>query len=318
MLLKPVWITFKPARIMGKPARIVGGAVGLALTIGLAALAGPSPATAVTASLYTMTSFSNNSNGTDNNLEMFVYTSADGLNFSRLGPGSAYRPPTGILRDPSVTRNTSDGRYYVAYTNNWKSNSIGLASSADRVHWTFLKNIVLGATINIAWAPEWFKDTDGSYNLIVHLRYSGGVNPAPYKITAQDTSLTTWTAPIALAGLSNDFIDSYVVKLGNTYHVFAKNDQNKYIEHATSTHLTGPYTFVGTGDWAGWGPLREGPSVYRLDNGTWRILLDGYKAKKYYYSDSTDNFKTWTAKKELPGGLSGFVRHLTVLKEPGQ
>jgi hypothetical protein len=91
-------------------------------------------------------------------------------------------------------------------------------------------------------------------------------------------------------------------KVGNVYNIFAKNDQatSKYIEHATATNLTGPYTFVGTGNWAGWGPKLEGPSLYQLDNGTWRILLDGYAAKQYYYSDSTDNFKTWTAKNHFP------------------
>jgi ricin-type beta-trefoil lectin protein len=122
-----------------------------------------------------------------------------------------------------------------------------------------------------------------------------------------------------LLGMTPDYIDSFVVKLGNVYHIFAKNDQttSKYIEEATSTNLTGPYTFIGTGNWAGWGPQLEGPCIYQLDNGTWRILLDGYKSNQYYYSDSTDDFQTWTAKQPLPDGLSGFVRHLTVMKEPG-
>jgi len=174
--------------------------------------------------------------------------------------------------------------------------------------------------VNIAWAPEWFKDTDGSVNIIVHLRYKGAANPTPYVITALNSSLTTWSTPVALAGLTPDYIDSFIVKLGNVYHIFAKNDQttSKYIETATATKLTGPYTFIGTGDWAGWGPQLEGPCIYQLDNGTWRILLDGYKSGQYYYSDSTDNLKTWTPKKPLPDGLSGFVRHLTVMKEAGK
>ncbi|MBA2394871.1 MAG: RICIN domain-containing protein [Ktedonobacteraceae bacterium] len=265
-------------------------------------------------SLYTMTSFSNSSES-----NMYVYLSNDGLNFARVGTGPAYTPPSGIIRDPSVTLN-SDGRYYVAYTDAWSGNSIGLASSPDRVHWTFVENITFASTVNIAWAPEWFKDTDGSVNIIVHLRYKGATSPTPYKITALNSALTTWSTPVALAGLTPDYIDSFVVKLGNTYHIFAKNDQttSKYIEHATATNLTGPYTFVGTGNWAGWGAQLEGPCIYQLDNGTWRILLDGYKSGQYYYSDSTDTFKTWSAKKPLPDGLSGFVRHLTVIREAGK
>jgi len=267
-------------------------------------------ARAATHSLYTMTSFSNSSES-----NMYVYQSTDGLNFSRVGAGVAYTPPTGLIRDPSVTRNSSDGRYYVAYTAAWSANFIGLASSADRLHWTFLENIMFPTAVRTSWAPEWFKDTDGSVNLIVHLRSNGVANPTPFKITALNAGLTSWSSPVALAGMTPDYIDSFVIKLGKTYHIFAKNDQTKFIEHATATKLTGPYTFVGTGDWAGWGPALEGPSIYQLDNGTWRITLDGYKANKYYYSDSTNAFKTWTAKQPLPDGLSGFVRHLTTYKE---
>jgi Ricin-type beta-trefoil lectin domain-like len=263
-------------------------------------------------SLYTMTSFSNT------NQLMYVYRSNDGLNFSRIGSGPVYTPPSGIVRDPSVTFN--NGSYYATYTDAWSGHSIGLASSPDAVHWTFVEDITFASTFNIAWAPEWFKDTDGSVNIIVHLRPSTAASPTPYKITALNSALTSWSTPVALAGMTPDYIDSFVVKLGNVYHIFAKNDQttSKYIEEATATKLTGPYTFVGTGNWAGWGPQLEGPCLYQLDNGTWRILLDGYKSGQYYYSDSTDNFKTWTAKKPLPNGLSGFVRHLTVMKESGK
>lgn len=264
-------------------------------------------------SLYTMSAFSNSSQS-----NMYIYLSNDGLNFSRIGTAPAYTPPSGLIRDPSITR-SSNGLYYVAYTDAWAGNSIGLASSPDRVRWTFVENITFASTVNIAWAPQWFKDTDGSINIILSMRYKGAASPTPYKITALNSSYTSWSTPVALAGLEPDYIDSFVLKLGNIYHIFAKNDQttSKYIETATATKLTGPYTFVGTGNWSGWGPQLEGPCIYQLDNGTWRIVLDGYKAGQYYYSDSTDNLKTWTPKKPLPDGLSGFVRHLTVIKEPG-
>lgn len=264
--------------------------------------------------VYTLTSFSN-SNETD----MFSYQSTDGLTFNRLGTGKVYTPPSGILRDPSVTKNTADRRYWVAYTTAWKGNTIGLASSADLKKWTFRQNVVLPSTVNIAWAPEWFKDTDGSYSLLVHLRFSGKTSASPYVITARDGTFTSWTAPVALAGLqetaSANYIDSDVIKIGSTYHIFVKNDHNKLIEHATATSLAGPYTMRNTGDWAGWGANREGPSLYQLDNGTWRIILDGYKDHGYWYSDSKDGFKTWSARKALPNGLSGFIRHATVLRE---
>lgn len=41
---------------------------------------------------------------------------------------------------------------------------------------------------------------------------------------------------------------------------------------------------------------------------------DGWSTGKYIYADSPDLFN-WTGAFELPGGLSGFVRHGTVLKQ---
>jgi hypothetical protein len=104
------------------------------------------------------------------------------------------------------------------------------------------------------------------------------------------------------------------VKSGSTYHAFTKQETTKYIEHATATSLNGPYTFVGTGNWSGWGQPLEGQSIVQLDNGTWRIYLDGYGSGDYWYADSS-NLNTWTAKTELPGGMSGWIRHGTPLRD---
>ena len=103
------------------------------------------------------------------------------------------------------------------------------------------------------------------------------------------------------------------MKVGSTYHVFAKNETTKYIEHATATSLTGPWTIVGSGNWAGWGSGLEGPALVQLPDGRWRLYFDNYAAGHYYYADSSD-LSTFTAKTELPG-LSGSVRHFTVLRE---
>lgn len=84
------------------------------------------------------------------------------------------------------------------------------------------------------------------------------------------------------------------------------NETTKYIEYGTASNLTGPYTIIRTGDWAGWGSYREGPALVQLDNGGRRIFFDGYGS--YHYSDSYDTFTTWTAPAKLPG-ISGTARH---------
>ncbi|MDC0713168.1 glycoside hydrolase family 43 protein [Stigmatella sp. ncwal1] len=270
----------------------------------------PAAATAAT-NVYTMSAFTNSSES-----NMYVYQSYNGTHYG-LMKGPAYTPPSGLIRDPSILKHT-DGLYYVTYTTNWEGNTIGFATSTDRVNWTFRQNVTLPvANLQNTWAPEWFKDSDGSVNIIVSLRTTGTSNFIPHVIKAQNSALTSWSNPVPLSGLGPNYIDTFIVKLGSTYHAFTKNETSKYIEYATSSSLTGPYTFKGTGDWAGWGNWLEGPALIQLDNGAWRIFFDGYTVTKYYYSDSTNTFASWSAKKELPS-LTGFVRHLTVLKETGQ
>lgn len=158
-------------------------------------------------------------------------------------------------------------------------------------------------------------DSDGSVNVIVSCSLTSDEWIfTPYLLKAANSALTAWSSPAALSGIGANHIDTFLVRIGSTYHAFTKNETTKYIEYATATSLTGPYTISRTGDWAGWGSYREGPALVQLDNGTWRIFFDGYGDGNYYYSDSTDSFATWSAPKALPA-ISGTARHFTVIKE---
>jgi hypothetical protein len=266
-------------------------------------------AQAATTTQYLFTVFTNSSES-----NMYLYQAADALNFS-LVKGPAYTPPGGLVRDPSLMKHT-DGYYYIAYTTNWTGTNFGIARSWDLINWSFVTNVNVNVSgTQNTWAPEWFIDSDGSVNLIVSLSSSSYANFRSYKFTAQNGSLTSWSGGVALNGIAPNYIDTFIVKEGGIYHAFAKNETTKYIEHAIAANLTGPYYFVGTGDWAGWGNGIEGPALVQLDSGAWRIYFDKYTSPTgYYYSDSPD-LTTWSAKAELPGGLSGLARHGTVLKE---
>ncbi|MCE4264708.1 arabinofuranosidase [Rhodococcus sp. ACPA4] len=283
---------------------------------------------------YTMVAFSNASDR-----DMDVFESADGTGFQLVKP-SAYRPPSGLVRDPSIFRNT-DGMYYLTYTTG--GTSIGFARSSDRITWTPLANYSLpfccafmpgtgdgtgsasppgfsgsagfsdgpslSPFVTKAWAPEWFVD-GGRVNVIVSMSTGGGF--VPYLMTALEPSLRLWSLPVPLAGIGADHIDTTVVKVGSTYHAFTKNETKKVIEHAVAPSATGPYSFVPPGNW---GTLVEGPALAQLPDGTWRLYLDAYTEGKYLYSDSTDGLSTWSDAQELPG-LSGTVRHIGVMREP--
>ncbi|KAH8828689.1 arabinosidase [Flagelloscypha sp. PMI_526] len=264
---------------------------------------------------YVFTAFTSTSES-----NLYTYTSSDGANFSLL-KGPAYTPPTGLIRDPSVMLHT-DGKYYIAYTTNWTGTNFAIASSTDLVNWTLLATISTASSVITpinTWAPEWFKDPKtGSINIIVSLS-TGSYGPfLPYVFTATNSALTAFSTPKVLSGISNTglgYIDTFPVYFNNQYHIFSKAESNgaKHVEHAVSSSLTGPYSFVQTGDFAGWGNT-EGACLTKLDNGSYRIYLDGYNSGKYIYSDSADLY-TWSAYKEVPGGLSGFIRHGTVLRQ---
>ncbi len=265
---------------------------------------------------YVFTAFTNASQS-----NMSVYTSGNGLNFTLLR-ANAYTPSSGAVRDPSVLR-MADGTYYVAYTispSGQNATSFGLARSTNLTTWTFVRNVPVNVSgTQLTWAPEFFVDADGSINIIVSLSpnpQSSDSDFRPYRLRAQDSSLTSWASATPLSGgfAGTNHIDTFVVRSGGQYHAFTKNETTKYIEHATANALDGPYTFVGSGNWSGWGSTLEGPSVTRLDNGTYRIYMDGYSQKRYFYADS-QNLNSWTAKTEIPGGLSGVVRHGTVLRD---
>ncbi|MEO3812338.1 glycoside hydrolase family 43 protein [Sphaerisporangium sp. B11E5] len=274
---------------------------GVAVTPSPAAAAGP-------AAHYLMTAFTNSSES-----NMYIYDSPNATNFTQIR-ANAYRPPSGLIRDPSVLRHT-DGQYYIVYTTNWTGDTIGFARSPDLATWTFLRNVRVGlnGATGSTWAPEWFKDTDGSVHVVFSASTTGTAGQfRPYRITATDGALSAWTAPVAL-GIPANYIDSHIVKIGGTYHNFLKNETTKYIEHATATSLSGPWSFTGTGNWAGWGSGLEGPALTRLPDGRWRLYFDNYTAGRYYYADSSD-LNSFGAKVELPG-LSGTARHFTVLRE---
>jgi hypothetical protein len=241
-----------------------------------------------------------------------IYTSNDALNFTLL-TDTGYTGPTGNLRDPSIMKHT-DGKFYVAFTTPpagtgccGPESSFSIASSADLKNWTTVTSVPCGvAGTNNVWAPEWFKDPGGNLHVLV------SVDQKTYRYEPTDASLTRFGGGTWI-GIGPGYIDTFIVTIGTTYHAFTKKQATLYIEHATATSLDGPWTFVGTNDWAGWGTHREAPALVNLGNGTWRFYCDGGSAGHEMYSDSTDIFQTWTATKTLPV-VGNSISHGTVIK----
>ena len=238
--------------------------------------------------------------------KLWIYTSSNGTSFNLLS-NTGFGGPTGVLRDPSIMKH-SDGKYYVAYTvQSWTTSStyFAIASSTNLINWTNIATVNSGiANTQFTWAPEWYIE-GGTVRLIVSINQTTCSNCfKPYIFTATNSALTSWSGPVDM-GIPTNHIDSFVVKSGSTYHLFAKDETGKWIQHATSSSLTGGWSSF-TNLWQ----YYEAPAVVQMDNGTWRIYIDKYTAGGIWTATSSD-LNTWSSL-----SLAGPYRHGTVLKDP--
>ncbi|KAH9885349.1 glycoside hydrolase family 43 protein [Xylariomycetidae sp. FL2044] len=263
-----------------------------------------------------------------------IYTSDDGINFSKDYTGVYTSSKGAVVRDPTIT--WYGDKYWIAHTNDWYSDSFSLISSSDLKKWEHVTDIKCSTDDLEAfqvWAPEFFVDeADKSVNIIVSIKpkpkSNGNLNPnrpmyteehfAPYLLTSKSSDLKTWSSPEALdlhntgSGKSQGHIDMFVVKDdGGKYHGFMKNEDEKHIEHLESDSLKGTWEYKQTNDFAGWGQM-EGPAVARLEDGSWILWMDNYHGT-FYYAKSK-NLNDWEDKVEMPKWSKSF-RHGTMLKQ---
>ncbi|MEH1098316.1 family 43 glycosylhydrolase [Micromonospora sp. CPCC 205561] len=268
----------------------------------LGALTVPQPASAATTLIYT--TFKGDGAADQ---ELWVYQSTDGGTSYSVLHDTNFRGPTGVLRDPSIIKR--EGTYYVAYTwQSWTTNStyFAVARSTDLRNWTNIATVPSGipGTRNV-WAPEFYVE-GSAVRVVVSVRQT--TNPSgfrPYVYTAQNPGLTSWSGPQQMGGLGHNYIDTYVVRSGSTYHAFTKNESTKYIERWTSNSLTSGWTRAGTL----WSSGYEGPSLVRLDDGRYRIYVDRYTNGGVWTATSS-NLTSWTGLSLV--GCSG-CRHGTAI-----
>lgn len=240
--------------------------------------------------------------------KLWVYTATTATSFKLLS-NTYFGGGTGVLRDPSIIKHT-DGKYYIAYTvQSWTTASayFAIASSSDLINWQEIATVNAGvANTHFTWAPEWYVE-GGTVRIIVSLSPPGS-SFRPYVFTATDSSLSNWSGPVDM-GIGTNRIDTFVVKTGGTYHAFVKNESSKYIEHAIASNLLGPWSWVGTANWANWGAGYEAPALVQQDNGTWRLYIDQYPSGGVYTATSSDLY-SWTGLTRI-----GAYRHGTVLRD---
>lgn len=270
----------------------------------VAVLAVPTPANAATTLVYA--TFKGDAQADE---ELWLYQSTNGGTSYSVLSDTNFHGPTGVLRDPSILKH--NGRYYIAYTvQSWTTNStyFNIASSTNLTSWTNIASVPSGiANTRFTWAPEFYVEGN-TVRIITSVAATTCSNCfRPYVYTAQNSALTSWSGPAQMWGLGTNHIDTFVVKSGSTWHAFTKDETGKYIEHWTTTaNLTEGWVNRGRLFASGY----EGPSLVRLDNGSWRIYVDRYSTGGGIYTATSTDLTTWTGLTSV--GCSG-CRHGTAI-----
>ncbi len=258
----------------------------LITTLGLVPFAAPPPVLAATTYVYA--TFQSDSAAGQ---KLWIYTSGDAVNYSQYA-ATGFGGNTGVLRDPTLLKHT-DGKYYVAFTNqHWNTNSttFGIASSTNLTTWTQIATVNSGiANTRFTWAPEWYVE-GSTVRLLVNINLTT-CNPDCFKTyvyTAQNTALTSWSAPVDM-GLPSCHIDTFVAKSGSTYHAFTVKCGG-YVERWASSSLTSGWTNQGQ-LLSGY----EGVSLVQMDSGAWRMYVDHYSAGDGIYTATSSNLTSWSS-----------------------
>lgn len=245
---------------------------------------------------------------------LYIATSNDGINFTPAPGNPVFTAPTGSIRDPRAHLHT-DGFVYIAYT----TGGFGTSTSFDILKTRNFIQFEIVATVDCSsvsgasqtWSPVWFTDpVSGNTYIFVNIGTGaivGGTtgNHLTYWLEPDSQSdLTAWGNPTLVTGTSlpTDQVGVSLDMVGNVYFFLVKNDVSGFIEKFESVALFSGYVATGTGNWAGWGTGLEGNAILSISSTQKRVYLDDYPLDGIYYSDTFDNYATFTAKSLISTG----------------
>lgn len=258
------------------------------------------------------------------------------------------------LRDPFIIRSPEGDTFYMIATDlsigggtSWDASQrtgskyIEVWESTDLVNWTDQRHVKVSPdTVGNTWAPEaYYDESIGAYVVFWASKvyaesdpnHTAGTHNQMLYATTRD--FVTFTAPQIWQNTGVSRIDSTVIKVGDTYHRFTKDEASvtgclDILEETstdlravtTSTSTTGAWALKDTciGKDAGTGNV-EGPSIFAANsddvNGPgYYLFVDEFSGRKYIplASDELGANTNWQipANYTLP---SPAPRHGTVL-----
>jgi sucrose-6-phosphate hydrolase SacC (GH32 family) len=175
----------------------------------------------------------------------------------------------------------------IARNRDWKratqsgSRSIVVWESTDLVNWSPPRlALVAPDDAGCVWAPEAIYDEDTGDYLVYWASTTGRDNFSKHRIWAARTKdLRSFDKPFIYDEKPDHVIDIHIVRDGDIYYRFTKNDKDKSVSMETSKKLMGPWRAVEQFT-AGKGKNFEGPISFQLKAATdgqpseWVLLLD--------------------------------------------
>lgn len=240
--------------------------------------------------------------------QVYFALSKDGFNWHQLNGGEPILTSTmgeKGCRDIEVVRLKNGGfvvlttdlsiayRMDENYQVNWKEvNSTGskclcMWKSDDLITFSEQKRIYFGRDdFGCLWAPEVFYD-EIKDEYVIHwgstVAEDNYTHMSIYCCTTKD--FESFSEPKLFFTKDNEILDTHLVKIGGTYHLFYKNAERPPMNmHATSDNLYGPYEhdkafedYMATLSRPG---SYEAPTTLILPDGRWCLMLDFFGCEK--------------------------------------
>jgi hypothetical protein len=216
------------------------------------------------------------------------------------------------VRDPYLLR-AHDGKtfYLIAtdlsiyHTKDWRravtqgSRSIIIWESTDLVRWSQPRRVAVAPEdAGCTWAPEAIYDEEKGDYLVFWASTTKRDDFAKHRIWAARTrDFKNFSAPFIYIEKPNTIIDTTIVRDGQKYYRFTKDEKFKAITMETSLHLEGPWTDVPNFSQAKMVGY-EGPEVYVIEPGdgkrppVWTLILDYYSKGLGYQPFVTKDLAT--------------------------
>lgn len=326
--------------------RLLIGALAAALAAAVPAVAGAPQAAAATYAGYLFVHFRGEGLANGEQIYYSISKGNDPLNYTQQNGGKpvlASTVGTKGVRDPFIIRSPQGDKFFLIGTDqrqygssDWDtpqrrgSKSIVVWESTDLVRWTNQRLVkVAPDTAGNVWAPEATYDAaQGKYVVYWASKIYAANDPNHTGNTynrmlyATTSDFKTFSAAKTWKDPGYSVIDSTVIKNGNTYYRYSKDERDNtssspcgkfvFAEKSTSI-LSTNYGFVS--DCIGKGTISrgEGPLVFKSNTANkWYMFIDEYSGRGYVPFETTDlDSGKWTASGSY--SLPGAPRHGTVL-----